>query len=160
MVIGWWRRGRERGRNTNRQIERRREVEQCAFTDITWTSGRRQILPNHALPSTFSKCPATHAASMVFILCHFKWFPNLFLFIQEGRQSYQRLREINEYRSKEQIRIYFHSGPLHPVCPSSGTECIQSRILTASTMQSTQSHGERRGESTGFRGPPDRHLAN
>lgn len=40
-----------------RKREKSREAVKCMFTDTAWTSGRRQTLPNHALPTTVSKVP-------------------------------------------------------------------------------------------------------
>ena len=90
--------------------------------------------------------PGTHAAAIVFTLCHFKWFPNLFLFIQEGRKFYQRLREVNECTSKEPERIYFHLALLIPFVQAQEENVFED--LTASTASSFQSHGGKKGEGT------------
>lgn len=122
------------------------------FPDITWTSGRRQTLPNRVLPSTFSKVPGHTSSFQGLYIVSLPKFVPVHL---DGRQSDQRLREI--HRASKNILSFRPSSPGMSKLWSG----MYSRILTDSTTRYIQSHGGRRGGSTGHGGiPPDRHLAN
>lgn len=108
------------------------------ITNITWTS-RREILSNHALSNTFSKVPR-HTYS--------------FLFIQEERKSYQRLRE--SMNLKEYISI------LAVLTPS--VQAQKGNVFKDINCQHSKFHSkpwwEGRGGHVIQGGPPDSLLAN
>lgn len=147
--MGYWRKGQERARNIYRKIERSRVAEKCVFTDIAWTSGRRQTLPNQALPCTFSKVPrhtsSFHGLHIVSLQVAPKSVP-----VHPGRKTIPpRLRDQGVYFQRTCKNILSSRPFSH--CLSELWNGMYSGTLTSNT-NSIWSHGGRRGESTGYRG--------